>query len=80
MSNGAHTATSDTGAQVLDAARGRRSFEHRGRRYDRRMPSALVQEIMDREGCSQQEGEFIAAIEVGMIDGDEFETDERPGS
>ncbi len=77
MSNGAHTATSDTRAQVLDAARGRRSFEQRRRRYDRRMPSALVQEIVDREGCSEEEAEFIAAIEVGLIGGDEFATDEH---
>jgi hypothetical protein len=44
------------------------------------MPSALVQKIMDREGCSEQEAEFIAAIELGLTDGDEFETDERPAA
>jgi hypothetical protein len=44
------------------------------------MTSALVQEIMNREGCSEQKAEFIAAIELGLIDGDEFESDERPGS
>jgi hypothetical protein len=38
----------------------------------------LVQQIMDREGCSQQEAEFIVAVELGWIDGDEFETDEHP--
>jgi hypothetical protein len=34
---------------------------------------------MDREGCSEQEAEFIAAIEPRLIDSDEFETDERRG-
>jgi hypothetical protein len=43
------------------------------------MPSALVQQIMDQEGCSEREAEFIAAIELGLIDGDECKTNERPG-
>lgn len=74
MSSGAHTATSDTRGQVLDGA-----ARARGPRYDRLMPSALVQQIMDREGCSEREAEFIAVIELGLIDGDECKTNERPG-
>jgi hypothetical protein len=34
---------------------------------------------MDREDCSEKEAEFIAAIDLRLIDGDEFETDARRG-
>ncbi|MEX2195218.1 MAG: hypothetical protein WD844_08010 [Thermoleophilaceae bacterium] len=42
-----------------------------------REPDELVSRIIDEQGVSRHEAEFIAAIERGEIDGDEIPSDDR---